>query len=127
MQAATLVREEADRHEVEELERVPDMEPLWAPTDEVAADEDIVDTEYEGELLAQCHSLCVVPLLPKLVYARLHPLAVFLKLFIGGGYAPPPFFHNLVFGKVASRSKRISLPDNFFRLRADVLLELLEL
>lgn len=47
VQAAALVREEADRHEVEELESVPDMEPLRAPTDEVAADKDIEDAEYE--------------------------------------------------------------------------------
>lgn len=47
VQAAALVGEEADRHEVEELERVPDMEPLGAPTDEVAADEDIEDAEYK--------------------------------------------------------------------------------
>lgn len=47
VQAAALVREEADRHEVEKLERIPDMEQLWAPTDEVAADKDIEDTEYE--------------------------------------------------------------------------------
>lgn len=49
--AAPLVRIEADRHEINELGRVPVVEPLWMAANEVAGDEDVENTCNEGRLL----------------------------------------------------------------------------
>lgn len=59
-----MIGEEADRHKVQQLHRVPQVEVLWEPADEVSADEYVHDAKDEGHLFPCADDFGVVPTLP---------------------------------------------------------------
>ena len=61
MVSAAMVGEIADRHEIDELRRIPDMHILGIATDEIPTDEDVHNAAYEGYLLSYADGLIIVP------------------------------------------------------------------
>lgn len=76
MIALLVVAVEAYGHEVENLDRVPNMEPFGICADQVAADKDVHDTKDESQLLAEGNGLGIVPALSKLIDIGAHSLLV---------------------------------------------------
>lgn len=83
MVAAAMICEEANRHEVEQLGRVPEVEILRVAADEISTDEDVHNAEYEGYFFPQTDGFGIVPLLAQLVDTLAHTLSVPVELFVG--------------------------------------------
>jgi len=124
--ASLVVRVNADRHEVEQLQRVPVMEPLWMRADEIPGDEYIKHAAYERYFLAPCDSLRVVPPLAQPLDALAHPLLVLVELLVGRGQSPAPFVHHTVFRVQSGRFEPLLLPPHFLGLGLDRSLNFLE-
>lgn len=89
-----MVGEDADGHEVQKLDGVPDVEVLREAADEVSANEDIHNAAYEGYLLSEADGLGVIPLPAQLLHTLAHSSPVAIESFIGRGDATSPFFNH---------------------------------
>lgn len=127
MVAAPVIGEISDRHEVDELGGVPEVEGLGVRADQVAADEDVHDAADEGDFLAEGDGFRVVPLLAQLLDALLHALPIPLELFVGRGHSSPPFFHHALPCFLAPRLEGSPRLPHLFRLCGDTPLQLLQL
>ena len=117
MVSALLVGVVSNRHEVQELYGVPDVKILGISSDQVATDEDVQDTAYEGCLFPSCDGLGIVPTPAESVDTLPHSLPVPLQLLVRWWNASPPFFNDSLFGMRASSLQYISLSSYFLCLR----------
>lgn len=82
MVASAAISEEADGHEVNQLDSIPQVEVLGVAANEIATQEDVENATDEGNLLAQADSLGITPLLAKFIHASAHLLSVSIKLLV---------------------------------------------
>jgi hypothetical protein len=122
MISSSVVGDHPYGHEVDELCRVPDVEVLRKPADEVAAKEDVHDAANEGYLLPQRDDLCVVPLVSQLLHALAHPLPVSLELLLRRGNSSSPFLNHALPSELAFGLEGFSRPADLFRLSRYALL-----
>lgn len=121
-----MVGVESQWHEVAELRREPVVEGGWLSTHNVAGDEDVQHSGYEGHLLAQGDNSGIAPFATKTVNRGLHTAAVFFELFVCCGDAFPPFHDRTLFGVHPCGLDALLLSLDLFFLRADGILPLLE-
>ena len=116
----------AHRHEVDQLNRVPDVKVLGVCTDKVTRDEDVEDAGDEGELLTQRDCFGVVPLLTQSVDIIPHTPLVLVELFVGRRHATSPLFDHLVLCCDAGHPELLLLSANLVFLSRERLLEAFE-
>lgn len=98
VKALSAIQKDANRHEVEKLCSVPNVEILRVPANEIATDENIEYTADEGYLFSQADCLGIAPVLPQLINALTYALSVSIKLFVRGWYTTAPLFDHTLFG-----------------------------
>lgn len=125
--STSMVCEDTNGHEVDELGRIPDVKPLRIATHQIPTRKDVHNAADKGYLLSEADGLCIIPLLAELLNSLPHALPISFELFIGRGDTPPPFLHHSVAGILGSRLESISRPSHLVGLGRYTPLELLEL
>ena len=124
---AFVVRVPSNRHEVEELHGVPDVEVFGISTDQVSTDEHIQDSTYEGYLFPRGDGLGIIPTSADPVDALPHSFSVFLELLVRRRHASPPFLYDSFFRMRSSGFQDIALFSYLLCLRRKTPLQLFQL